>query len=117
MQNPIFKKDKYSRARGGSSKLLSIICSSCNNQMCTYQKDGPGGLLRMYLDRFVSPIDLIKQFQSTQTKKDIHGLQCPHCNSLVAVPMVYKKENRLAFRLIPNKIKSKELIINKKNED
>ena len=115
MKKSIFKKDKFSHARGGSSKLLSIICSSCNNQMFTYQKDGPGGLLRMYLDRFVSPVDLVKQFQNTQTKKDIHGLQCPHCNSLVAVPMVYKKENRLAFRLIPNKIKSKELIINDKN--
>lgn len=32
------------------------------------------------------------------------GLRCPNCNELLAVPMVYEKENRLAYRIINNSI-------------
>lgn len=107
-------KDKYTRARGGSAKLYQIFCNKCNHQICIYQKDGPGNLLRMYLDKFVAPKNLIEVFKTLKTKKDIHGLNCHFCNELIGVPIIYEKENRLAFRLIPNKIIKKEIDIKMK---
>ena len=62
----------------------------------------------MYLDKFVAPHNLVEQLKSVKTKKEIHGLKCLACNELIGVPIVYEKENRLAFRLIPNKVIKKE---------
>lgn len=42
------KKDRYSKKRGGNSIFLNIFCSSCNNHIILYQKDGAGRLLRAY---------------------------------------------------------------------
>ena len=46
-----FKSDKFKKARGGYSRLFDIRCEKCGNHICYYQKDGPGILKRMYLDR------------------------------------------------------------------
>lgn len=51
----VVRKDKYSKVRGGSDKFYIISCVKCQNEIFIYQKDGPGHLLRMYLDRFVAP--------------------------------------------------------------
>ncbi len=104
----VINKDKYTRARGGSAKLYQIFCSKCNHEICIYQKDGPGNLLRMYLDKFVAPHNLVEQLKNLKTKKEMPGLKCLSCNELIGVPIVYEKENRLAFRLIPNKVIKKE---------
>jgi len=51
-----FKNDKYKKVRGGYSRLLDIQCAKCKEHLLFYQKDGPGILKRMYLDRiFESP--------------------------------------------------------------
>ncbi len=94
-----FKKDRYANARGGSSEFLNIYCSSCRTHIALYQKDGPGSLLRMYLDRIFEPGDLAK-LQELDRKEPIPNLTCPSCHTMIAVPMVYKLENRLALRLI-----------------
>lgn len=104
MENPnetkhTFKKDRFLRARGGSSEFLNIYCSSCQSHVALYQKDGPGSLIRMYLDRIFEPSSLAN-LQYSNSKNSLSSLRCPSCNALIAVPMIYKPEDRLAFRLI-----------------
>ncbi len=45
------KSDKFRKARGGRSKVLNIGCEKCGKHLFKYQKDGPGILKRLYLDR------------------------------------------------------------------
>lgn len=91
------KKDKYSKARGGKSKLLNISCSNCKTHICFYQKDGSGILKRMYLDRI--------EGISTNDKK----LTCPNCNQTLGTKMIYKKESRPAYRLFVSAV-SKSIV-------
>ena len=95
------KKDKYRATRGGTSKIIKLHCSSCSKFLMQYQKDGPGSLLRCYLDRIMEPAEL-SSFQEIETFKDIPNLHCHNqdCLALIGVPMVYEKESRFAFRLI-----------------
>jgi len=107
MKNNIFKSDKFKKTRGGYSRLLEISCAKCGSQICTYQKDGPGILKRMYLDRMLSP-DKYKKLVATSLKK-LPQLVCPNCKELLGVPIIYKKENRLAYRLFAGSVIKKIL--------
>lgn len=95
----VFKKDKYVKTRGGNSQFLDLYCAQCNHHFALYQKDGPGSLLRLYLDRIFEPEELHSLQFTSGGKKDLPNLQCPQCDALIGVPMVYEKEKRLAFRL------------------
>lgn len=94
------KKDKYLRARGGKAKILNLSCTACGSFILQYQKDGPGQLLRCYLNRIVAPESLEKlQHDPTITEvKDIPNLKCSTCQSLIGTPMRHT-DRRLAFRL------------------
>jgi len=92
-------KNKYTRARGGSAEFQSIICGKCNETILTYQKDGKGSLVRMYLDRIVAPEEVVNIYKNVDTKSSMPALVCPKCKSLIGVPMIYEKENRLALRV------------------
>lgn len=81
------KKDAYSRARGGWSRILEIKCSKCNHLICHYQKDGPGPLKRMYLDRIING-------PNKSTK-----LVCASCGEIIGSYYIYPKENRPAYHL------------------
>ncbi len=94
------KKDRYFKKRGGSFCFLDILCSGCNNYVALYQKDGSGALIRMYLDRIFKPEAFIALQKQSCEKKDLPNLQCSNCGSIIGTPMVYEKENRLAFRLV-----------------
>lgn len=83
------KKDNYRKVRGGTSQLFNIFCAKCGKQLLTYQKDGKGTLLRLYFDRIVEPVIDAKR-----------NLTCTNCKTLIGLPMVYKQEKRLAFRLV-----------------
>ena len=83
-----FKNDKYKKIRGGYSRLLDIFCEHCGKHLFYYQKDGPGILKRMYIDRI---------FEPGNTKLD-RVLTCPNCKRTLAVPIIYEKENRPALR-------------------
>ena len=87
-----FKRDGYARSRGGTSVWLVISCGSCDTPLLLYQKDGPGRLLRLYLDRIFVPADLPHA-----------DLACPHCQTVMAVSFVYLPEDRPALRLIPGR--------------
>ena len=88
-----FKNDKFRRTRGGYSRLLAISCEKCGVEICRYQKDGPGALRRMYLDRIRDP-------KVSIARKD---LSCPK-QHLLGVKVIYEKEDRPAFRLFVDSI-------------
>ena len=48
-----FKNDKFQKSRGGNSRVLDVCCKSCKEHIAYYQKDGPGLLKRVYVDRFI----------------------------------------------------------------
>lgn len=74
--------------------MLAISCEKCNLEICHYQKDGPGALRRMYLDRIRDP-------KVTLVRKD---LSCAN-QHLLGVKIIYDKENRPAFRLFVDAVK------------
>lgn len=90
------KKDKYTKARGGSSAMLLISCAQCQADVLLYQKDGPGPLLRMYLDKIHAPETLVNTVTTYVEKSKMPALHCSSCRSLIGVPMIYERENRLA---------------------
>ena len=96
------KRDKYKSARGGYSRLLGLHCRKCDSVIVTYQKDGPGNLHRLYMDRIVSPEKLVDL--QKKDVKEIKPLRCDKCESIVGMPYVYQKEKRKAFRVFQDAI-------------
>ena len=92
-----FKKDKYKRARGTYSRLLDLSCRICGRHILIYQKDGPGNLRRLYLDRIFHPKNLVNLQDKPLNLIPI--LNCPKCKETLGTPYIYKKENRKAFKL------------------
>ena len=92
-----FKNDKYKKARGGYSRLLDISCEHCGEHLFFYQKDGPGILKRMYIDRIS---------ESEEIKLDTN-LVCPKCKRTLAILIIYEKENRPALRLFVGAVTKK----------
>ncbi len=90
------KKDKFKRNRGGYSRLLEITCAKCDAHLCVYQKDGPGILKRMYLDRINEPAFAPEK-----------QLVCPTCGQVLGIKYVYDKEDRLAYRLFVGAVAKK----------
>jgi hypothetical protein len=93
------KKDRYAKKRGGASQLYDIFCK-CGKHIVLYQKDGPGRLLRMYLDRILAPEYFVRLENGSLQKKDLPSVQCSKCQIIIGLPMVYEPENRLAFRMV-----------------
>lgn len=98
----VFKRDKYKSARGGYSRLLNLHCRKCNNVFAVYQKDGPGNLRRLYMDRIMAPDKLVGLQQ--KNIKDIQSIKCDKCGFIVGVPYIYQKEKRKAFRVFQDAI-------------
>ncbi len=105
MKKKILKSDKYKKARGGYSRLLKISCAKCDTAICFYQKDGPGLLKRMYIDR-ISGSTRYANLQNVPMKSPLQ-MVCPNCKELLGVPMIYKKEHRPAYRLFVGSIAKK----------
>lgn len=97
--------DKYTKARGGESHIYQIDSSCCGEFIALYQKDGIGTLYRMYLDRIVKPSELA--FKDATDISQILPLLCPQCKKVLAVPMIYAPENRLAYRISRGSIRKK----------
>ncbi len=93
------KKDEFQRARG-NPELLSISCASCLTLLLIYQKDGPGSLLRCYLDRIAWPEKYQRLLKTNPTIQDLSPIACSCCGQLIGHPTIYAKENRLAFNLV-----------------
>ena len=91
-----FKNDKYRKDRGGYARLLKINCEECGSLVCLYQKDGPGNLRRIYLDRISEPTVSISRKDLTCSK-----------GHLLGVKIIYEKEKRVAFRLFVDSVTRK----------
>lgn len=92
------KKDRFRKSRGGTSQIYELKCSSCNSSLLKYQKDGTGALLRLYIDRIIEP------------KLDGRSnLLCIKCKTMIGIPMIYKAENRLAYRLVKGSFSKKRV--------
>ena len=105
MSHMDWKNDTYKQARGGYARLLAVSCATCGTHLFYYQKDGPGIVKRLYLDRiYQSHI-----YESIQHRalKDIPQLLCPQCGEHLGIPMIYQKEQRLAFRLFEGAVTKK----------
>ncbi len=96
MRKNLFKNDKYKKNRGGYSRLLSIFCRKCLKPICDYQKDGPGSLRRMYIDRIINPKVFILGKNLFCSEKHLLG-----------VKIIYEKEHRPAFRLFVDSVSKK----------
>jgi hypothetical protein len=95
------KTDRYRKNRGGYSRLLNLYCRKCNRLIATYQKDGPGNLRRLYLDRISYPKELVGL--QNQPLEKIKILNCK-CGEMLGTPYIYKKENRKAYKLYQDSI-------------
>ncbi len=102
MNKILIKKDKYKSSRGGYSRILNLHCRKCNNIIAIYQKDGPGNLRRLYMDRIISPKELTNLHK--QDIKNINPIKCNKCNFVIGIPYIYKKEKRKAFRVFQGAI-------------
>ena len=94
------KRDRYQKSRG-TPKILKICCSSCGELVLIYQKDGPGPLLRCYLDRIAWPTLYSALYCGHPSVKNIPNIACALCEATIATPVIYEKENRLAYHMIP----------------
>jgi hypothetical protein len=97
-----FKKDKYKAARGGHSRLLNVCCRKCESVVVVYQKDGPGNLRRLYLDRIFEPVEMVGL--QALSIKEVPALKCKKCAEVLGTPYIYIKEKRKAFRLYQDSV-------------
>lgn len=74
---------------------MELRCSHCNSYLCLYQKDGPGILKRLYVDR-------IQRLENIDKK-----LTCERCGKALGSLGIYEKENRPAYILTPGTISKK----------
>lgn len=77
--------DEYREARGGDSTLLLLSCSACAAELCLYQKDGPGPLLRCYLNR-IHPDDGVWNRLISEDRK----FTCAACGARIGVATTYE---------------------------
>lgn len=92
-----FKNDKYRKARGNKTKLVTLFCRVCKNEIMIYQKDDyPGRLRRLYFDRIFFPSKLVNL--ERKSLKSVKVLKCSKCKEDLGTPYIYKKENRKAFK-------------------
>lgn len=98
-------KDSYRSARGGSSMIFEIDCAKCDDPALLYQKDGPGQLLRCYTDRILWPPEVAVSAKEASSTKELGSLACQNCGNTIGGAMIYKPEQRLAFRLIKGSYK------------
>ncbi|MEM7361759.1 MAG: hypothetical protein AAF335_01980 [Bacteroidota bacterium] len=94
-----FKRDDYMRHRG-APVMLYLTCAYCQHYVMSYQKDGPGPLLRCYLDRIHHPAPLAERQHMPFDKKTFPKLSCPACDSMIGHPVTYVKEKRPAYHMI-----------------
>lgn len=97
------KSKRGKRKLPSGSFALTVICAVCREPVLLYQKDGRGGLLRMYLDRVLEPPALAALADSCAAKSDVPVLVCASCESVLGAPMMHK-DGRLAWRVIPGRV-------------
>ena len=77
--------------------MLELCCAKCGTKFFHYQKDGPGPLLRLYLDRIQAPARFVGLEKKALSALKV--LDCKTCGRLLAMPAIYKPEKRKSYRL------------------
>ncbi len=93
-----FKKDSFMKKRGAPALLL-LTCANCQEYLISYQKDGPGPLLRCYLDRIHHPENIKQRQNEKYDKSTALPLKCNSCDTVIGSPIIYEKEDRPAYHL------------------
>ncbi|MDD2839550.1 MAG: hypothetical protein PHY80_00270 [Rickettsiales bacterium] len=97
-----FKQDIYTKNRGNYSEFFDLHCRKCGQKIARYQKDGPGHLLRIYVDRILENEELL----NFEVDKKII---CPSCLRLLGLGYLYPKEKRPAYILFQDTITKKPI--------
>lgn len=105
-----FIYDQFTEARG-EPKMLELNCRMCNAWVMDYQKDGPGKLLRCYVDRIYHPRALRKAAFTESTLKNTPKLTCKKCEAIIGNPFIYRRrfpkpETRPAYLIVTHKDKN-----------
>lgn len=87
------------KPKGSSGKRLVIRCAACREPVLLYQKDGPGSVQRLYLDRILAPDAHATLRDTCGAREDMPNLLCPACSALIGTPMRHSS-GRLAFRAL-----------------
>lgn len=95
--------------RRGAPVMLELSCAHCNRYLFTYQKDGPGPLLRCYWDRIHAPDNLKNLLHHSPNDKALDSLLCPYCVQPIGTKGLYEKEQRPVFILIENSFRIRQL--------
>ena len=82
--------------------MLNVCCRKCESVVAVYQKDGPGNLRRLYLDRIFAPANLVGL--QTLSINDVPALKCKKCSEVLGAPYIYAKEKRKAFRVYQDSV-------------
>jgi transcription elongation factor Elf1 len=90
-----FINDEYRKNRGNTSRIFDVTCEKCDMHVAYYQKDGPGILKRLYVDRFID------------TKPSAKLLLCDACGHELGMKTTYRKEDRIAYSLFVGAVKKK----------
>ncbi len=90
-----FQRDEFQKNRGSNSRVLDVTCAHCGTHVTFYQKDGPGMLKRMYVDRFID-------FTPAG-----NALRCASCDRELGILYTYEKETRPAYRLFVGAVDKK----------
>ena len=87
MSHMAWKNDTYREARGDYARLLAVSCATCGTHLFSYQKDGPGLVKRLYLDRIYQS----NTYEGLQHRalQDIPQLLCPQCGEHLGMPIIY----------------------------
>lgn len=102
------KKDKFLEQRGGTTKIIELLCIKCKQLIFIYQKDGPGWLKRCYLNRILFPEKYASLQDNKQIKeeKNLPDFVCK-CGSKIGIPSLHAfrtdgitPDGRLAYELI-----------------
>lgn len=109
MKTPSPKNDKFRKNRQGYTRVFNLACTTCGTHCLTYQKDGPGTLKRLYLDRIIAP-EKLSALQKLRSVKSVPPLVCVHCKALLGTPIVYNKETRIAYLLQHGKVKKTGIV-------
>ena len=94
-----FKSDDYQKSRGGYSQTLNLGCNRCGLPLGSYQKDGPGPLKRLYIDRLTA-------IEPSQSYAENAVLFCFGCKRPLALGYIYAKENRPSWTLFAHTLKA-----------
>lgn len=68
----------------------------------SYQKDGPGRLLRCYLDR-IHQRPKVLQENTINANANANAQFCQNCHEQLGIYYIYAKENRPAYDMLEEK--------------